>query len=237
MATDASSFSIVSTTGQLTTSVPLDHETEGSYSVIVNVSDSAGGSDSITVTITVTDANDAATFASETTFRTIAENTAAGVNIGSAVEATDQDGDALTYTLGGIDAVSFSIEESTGQLKTLAPLNYEEKINYRVTVEVKDNRGGADLITVTITVTDENDAPVFASDTTTLAIEENAPENQRIGAPVSATDEDGDALTYSLSGTGCRQSFSLDGSTGQLRTFEPLDHEIKNTYMLTVRRR
>ena len=231
---DAASFSIVSTTGQLTTSGPLDHETEGSYSVIVNVSDSAGGSDSITVTITVTDANDAATFASETTFRTIPENTAAGVNIGSAVEATDQDGDALTYTLGGIDAVSFSIEESTGQLKTLAPLNYEEKINYRVTVEVKDNRGGADLITVTITVTDENDAPVFASETTTLAIEENAPENQRIGAPVSATDEDGDALTYSLGGTDAA-AFSLDGSTGQLRTFEPLDHEIKNTYMVTVR--
>ena len=232
--TDAAAFSIVSTTGQLQTSVPLDHETEDTYSVTVNVSDSAGGSDSITVTITVTDANDAAMFASETTFRTIPENTASGVNIGNAVAATDQDGDTLTYTLGGIDAVSFSIEESTGQLKTLAPLNYEEKINYRVTVEVKDNRGGADLITVTITVTDENDAPVFASETTTLAIEENAPENQRIGAPVSATDEDGDTLTYHLNGPDAA-AFSLDGSTGQLRTFEPLDHEIKNSYMVTVR--
>ena len=39
------------------------------------------------------------------TTHSIAENTASGVNIGSAVAATNADtGDTLTYTLGGTDA-------------------------------------------------------------------------------------------------------------------------------------
>ncbi|MYA68498.1 leucine-rich repeat protein, partial [Candidatus Poribacteria bacterium] len=52
--TDASSFSIVGTTGQLQTSAALDYETKNSYSVTVSVSDSNSGRDSITVTIRVT---------------------------------------------------------------------------------------------------------------------------------------------------------------------------------------
>ena len=53
--TDASSFSIVRTSGQLQTSAALNYETKNSYTVKVAVSDGKGGSDSITVTISVTD--------------------------------------------------------------------------------------------------------------------------------------------------------------------------------------
>ena len=56
--TDASSFSIVSTSGQLQTSAALDYETKTSYSVTISVSDGNGGSDSIDVTINVTDVNE-----------------------------------------------------------------------------------------------------------------------------------------------------------------------------------
>ena len=46
--------------------------------------------------------------------RMVAENTAAGANIGGPVVATDVDsGDTLTYTLGGTDAASFDIESTT----------------------------------------------------------------------------------------------------------------------------
>ena len=38
------------------------------------------------------------------TTRSIAEDTASGVNIGSPVDATDADNQRLTYTLGGTDA-------------------------------------------------------------------------------------------------------------------------------------
>ena len=81
--TDASSFDLVSTSGQLQTKAALDYETQSSYSVTVSVSDGNNGSDSIAVTISVTDANDAPVFTDgSSTTRSIAENTASGQNIG-----------------------------------------------------------------------------------------------------------------------------------------------------------
>jgi hypothetical protein len=88
------------------------------------------------------------------TTRSIAENTAAGQNIGTAVAATDADKHKLTYTLGGTDASSFSIVRTTGQLQTKAALDYETKSTYTVTLTVKDGNSGEDRITVTINVTD-----------------------------------------------------------------------------------
>ena len=156
--TDAASFSIVTTSGQLQTSASLDYETKTSYTVTVSVSDGNGGSDSITVTINVTDVsegtNNAPVFDDTTATRSVAENTASGENIGTAVAATDADNDTLTYSLGGTDAASFSIVTTSGQLQTSASLDYETKTSYTVTVSVSDGNGGSDSITVTISVTD-----------------------------------------------------------------------------------
>ncbi|MYE87715.1 leucine-rich repeat protein, partial [Candidatus Poribacteria bacterium] len=93
----------------------------------------------------------------DSTTRTVAENTAAGQNIGTAISATDADGDTLTYTLGGTDAASFNIVSTSGQLQTNTPLDYETKSSYLVTVSVFDGDGGTDTITVTINVTDVNE--------------------------------------------------------------------------------
>ena len=84
----------------------------------------------------------------------MAENTVAGENIGSPVAATDDNNDALTYTLRGTDAASFAIDSATGQLMTLAALDYETKASYSVTVTATDPDGLSDSIDVTITVTD-----------------------------------------------------------------------------------
>ena len=56
--TDASSFSIVTGTGQLKTKAELDFEIRDTYSVTVSVTDGQGGTDSIAVTIRVTDVVD-----------------------------------------------------------------------------------------------------------------------------------------------------------------------------------
>ena len=74
------------------------------------------------------------------TTRSVAENTASGENIGTAVGATDGDSDTLTYTLSGTDMSSFSIEDSTGQIKTSAALDFETKTSYSVTVGVSDSK-------------------------------------------------------------------------------------------------
>ena len=91
------------------------------------------------------------------TTRSVAENTAAGINIGSAVAATDADNDTLTYSVGGTDAAAFSIISTTGQLQTNAALDYETKNAYSVTISVSDGNGGNSSITVTISVTDVNE--------------------------------------------------------------------------------
>ena len=145
----------------------LDHETKDTYMVTVIAEDSFGESASIMVTIMVTDmdeapeimrapdANVAPGFAdSEDGARSVAENTVAGEDIGNPVAANDANGDALTYALSGTDTASFAIDSDTGQLMTLAALDYETKATYSVTVTASDSGGLSDSIDVTITVTD-----------------------------------------------------------------------------------
>ena len=192
----------------------------------------------LTTQVSVTAAtNTAPTFTDGvSTTRTVAENTVANVNVGSAVAATDANNDTLTYTLGGTDANVFSIESTTGQLKTRAALDYETKRTYTVTITVSDGNGGSDSITVTITVTNvvENRAPVFTDGvSTTRSVTENTAARQNIGRTISATDPNGDTLRYNLSGTEAA-SFRIDGTTGQLRTWAALDYETKRTYTVTV---
>ena len=93
---------------------------------------------------------------SETGVRSIPENTAAGVDIGAAVAATDADGDPLTYSLDAATAESFAIDRSSGQLKTKAPLNYEYKKTHTFTLTVSDYAASG-TITVTINVTNAED--------------------------------------------------------------------------------
>ena len=259
--TDAASFDIVSSSGQLKTKDALDYEgTKNSYSVTVSVSDGTD-TDSIDVTINVTNVNEAPTFPGTTATRSVAENKATGTAIGAAVTATDPDVagtntdvnpddatvDALTYTLGGTDAASFDIVSTSGQLQTKAALDYETDNSYSVTVTVSD--GGTDTasVTVTINVTNVNEAPTFPATTATRSVAENTEAGINIGAAVAATDPDVagtntdvnpddanvDALTYTLGGTDAA-SFDIVSTSGQLQTKAALDHETKASYSVTV---
>ena len=266
-----------------------------------------GVSQAAIFTATATTTDTAPTFTEGTsTTRTIAENTAAGVNIGAAIAATDADNDTLTYTLGGTDASSFSIVSSSGQLQTQAALDYEIKSSYSVMVSVSDGNGGINSITVTINVTDVNEqqteqtdvttyevgdeiplpsgfntprltmgpgrsltadngtytcvseqnciiqngqvtqgtievttvaantAPMFTDGTsTTRSIVENTAAGVSIGTAITATDTNNDILTYTLSGTEAL-AFSIDSSTGQLKTKSALDYETKRSYIVTI---
>ena len=93
-----------------------------------------------TMTIDATAApvtNNAPVFSSSNVSRSIAENTAAGQNVGAAVTATDADaGDTLAYTLGGADAASFDFVGTSGQIRTKTNVSYdfEAKSSYAVTV-------------------------------------------------------------------------------------------------------
>ena len=91
------------------------------------------------------------------------------------------DDDTVTYSLGGTDAASFTINSTTGHLQTSAALDYETKSSYTVTITATDSKGGENTITVTINVTDstnENSPPVFSEgSSTTRSLAEHMLEN------------------------------------------------------------
>ena len=171
--------------GEMFHPVDLDHENsdKSTFTIVLKASDPTQ-SDTITVTITVTNrneapstpmagtgeapttpANNAPMFAAETDTREVAENTAAGTDIGAPVMATDaDDDDTLMYTLGGTDAASFTIDPASGQLMTMAALDFEMMPSYTVEVTATDVAGASDTIEVTITVTNV-DEPVILGDT------------------------------------------------------------------------
>ena len=67
----------------------------------------------------------------------------------------------------------------------------------------------------------------------TREVAENTPKGVSVGAPVAATDSEGDVLTYTLDGTNA-SLFSIDVATGQLRTSAPLNTEGEPVYTVTV---
>ena len=237
---DAAAFEGERTTGQLKTKAALDYETKAAYTVTVTVDD--GSLDvSIPVTINVSNVNDVAPVFIDgpSTTRSVAENTASGVDIGVPVAAIDPDSESLTYTLGGADAVAFEIDSASGQLRTKAALDHETKTAYTVTITVSDGKHPAAESTVTIDVIDvaetpTNRAPEFSEgNTTTRSVAENTARGENVGSPVAATDADNDSLTYILSGTDAA-AFDIIRTTGQLRTEAALDYETKASYTVTV---
>ena len=96
--------------------------------------------------------------------RSIPENTAAGIEIGQPVAIKNVDN--LTYSIGGFDADSFTINASTGQLLTKAPLDYENKNVYVLKVFVDNGEAtGSTAVGVVVSNVDEPDvAPVVASE-------------------------------------------------------------------------
>ena len=100
--------------------------------------------------------------------RMVAENTPPGTDIGEPFTAIDDDGHALTYfLLDSPDTESFDLDESTGQLRTKASLDYETRSLFSITVAVHDSGEGhgdddhaADAtLAATVIVTDVYEPP------------------------------------------------------------------------------
>ena len=228
----ASSFEI-DATGQLSvaSTTTLDYETQSVYSFEVEVSDGALSA-TRAVSVTVTDVNEAPEFSEADALElSVGENSVG--SIGSPVTATDPDGDALTYRLVGDGASSFEID-AAGQLSVASTttLDYETQSVYSFEVEVSDGALSATRA-VSVTVTDVNEAPEFSeAGTLELSVGENSVGS--IGSPVTATDPDGDTLTYHLVGD-VASSFEIDAA-GQLSVASTttLDYETQSVYSFEV---
>jgi ribosomal protein S6E (S10) len=159
----------------------------GVHSVLVQVSDGNGGTDTQSFTVDVVNTNDAPTIISSPVI-TATEDILYTYD----VDATDIDsGDTLTYSLSAFPA-GMTIDPVTGVI-SWTPVNGQVGIN-SVTVDVSDGNGGSDSQPFTITVSNSNDPPTFMSTPVTTATEDAA-----YTYDVDASDIDGDTVTYSLS--------------------------------------
>ena len=184
--------------------------------------------------------------------RKVAENTPSGTNVGAPVEASDPD--VLTYSLGGTDEVSFSIDRATGQLQTKAKLDFEgppDSHEFAVIVTATDPFGAEAMAAVTIEVTDVNEDPMVsgaasidhAENGTVLDI--NAEDNGEQAAEYTATDADGvdvaAELDWSLSGADASKFDITDSGATRTLSFKadpnyesPGDSGGNNVYEVTV---
>ncbi len=75
-----------------------------------------------------------------------------------------------------------------------------------------------------------NAAPSFAADTSARSVDENSAAGTNVGDPITATDGDGDALTYAINGS---DAFAIDAA-GQITVLSAPDHETQSSHALTV---
>ena len=117
---DASFFSISRDDGQLMTKASLNFEARNSYSVVVTATDPSGASDSIQVTINVTNVHDPVHITGVRSVR-YAEN---GTDPVASYTAFDEAGHVIRWSVSGCDDDLFTIDD--GVLAFREPPNYED---------------------------------------------------------------------------------------------------------------
>ncbi len=159
---------------------------EGTATVTVVARDAPGATGSQTYTLVVQAANRAPFFTS------VAPATASEDRLYTYdANATDPDGNPLTYQLAGLLPADLTCDPATGLVQWTPSAAYNGDV---VTVQV----WAADAFigtsqTFTVTVAPVNDAPVFTSAPVT-----NAEVGMVYGYTAEAVDEEGDAIAYSL---------------------------------------
>ncbi len=212
--TDANSFNL-SSDNILTFKEAPDYEAKNAYSISLSLTD---GTETVTksLTINITNVNDnSPVITSDATFTAAENQTAIGT-----VTATDADGDTIVFSISGSE-----LEVSAVGVVTFANApDYETKSSYTATITATD---GLYAVTqdITVNVTNVNDnSPVITSDATFTAAE-----NQTAIGTVTATDADGDDLTFTVSGS----ELSIT-SAGVLTFVTAPDYETKTSYTATV---
>ena len=176
--TDASSFTIVSTSGQIQTKsgVTYDFEaTKNTYSVTVGVhdgNDGMGNTDTsddatIDVTINLTDVNEAPDLTTTTSAYNFAENTLATTAVAT-FEASDPDsGAVLTWTLTGADADDFEISKDSEDSDQDGILTFKSSPDFETPAGTPaDPMDPADnTYEITVNVRDSKDADGMADTT------------------------------------------------------------------------
>ncbi|KAM9320567.1 protocadherin Fat 3 isoform 2-T2 [Gastrophryne carolinensis] len=130
---------------------------------------------------------------------------------------------------------AFIINPYSGVITTQKTLDYEQKHSYQLIVQATNMAGMASNTSVNIQVLDKNDnPPVFLSSQYIGGISEAAPINSIVRSSdknplvIRATDADSNQnalLVYQIVESTAKKYFTVDSSTGAIRTIAYLDHE------------
>lgn len=229
-------FTIGSTSGTITLSedAGLNYELKSSYALTVTVTDDGGLSDTATVTILVGDVDEPPVILAATL--SVAEDTPIGTYVG-VILAADPEGGTMTYSIAAGDPEgAFRIEaDPTPKIYVddSSALDYETTPQYSLTVSAEDVGGNVGTATITVNITDANDAPTLAD--TNFAVAEDATNGTILGTVV-ASDQDGDALDYALTAGNDAGVFAIGSTTGAILVGDSsgLDYATTSEYSLTV---
>nr|XP_034825226.1 fat-like cadherin-related tumor suppressor homolog [Maniola hyperantus] len=239
-----SAFRIDPDTGELQVIGYLDREREAEYYLNVTVYDLGRPQRSAArlLPVTVLDVNDnAPRFATTLASLRVTENALNGTAIFYA-NATDRDGGEfgrVAYSLSGAGAGEFCVERDSGVVAVCAPLDRERRALYELTVRATDGGGLRAEALVRVAVDDVNDnAPRFALPAYSARVREDVPAGTLV-AVLEAFDPDlgaGGVVTYSLPDQPAEDAaFTVDATSGTLRTARRLDYEERQVYGVTVR--
>ena len=239
---DAASFRIVSGNElHLKAGTALDFETNPVLDVTVEVDDTSVGAtpdDTASLSVMVTDVNEAPTVALANTTTTLPEDTdtTSSMKVADIVVSDDALG-TNTLSLSGADAALFEVVGTELHLKAGAMLDFETNAALDVTVEVDDISISAtpdEAESLSISVTDVNEAPTVALGNPTTALPEDTDTTSGVKvADIVVTDDALGAETLSLSGADAA-IFEIVGSELHLKAGATLDFETNRALDVTV---
>ena len=239
--TDAAFFEVVARSGQLLTSAALDRESRDSYSFTMSVHDGkdvhgnadTATDDTISVTVTVNDVDEAPVITGTTTIDDYDENGAGDV---ATYTATDPEGAAtFSWSLSGPDSGDFDIAGGVLTFKN-AP-DYERPADsgvnnhYEVTVQASDSSNNSGQLHVDVIVNNVDEPPELTGPGNVDDFPENSATGRQV-ARYTANDPEGDTVTLSLSSGS--DDFDL-ASNGMLTFKESPNFEDQSSYSVTIR--
>ena len=243
--TDAASFDLVTTSGsaQIRTKsgVTYDHETKSSHLVTVKADDGNSGTDTIEVTITVTDVDEPPARPAAPSVSSVANSTTSLSVSWTAPSTTGRpaiDSYDLQYRQGTSGGWTNGPQNVSGTSATISGLTANTL--YQVQVRATNAEGDSLWSPSRAGQTNMagNTAPTFPSSTATRNVAENSPAGTDVGNAVTATDTDNDPLTYTIEGTDAA-SFDIvtTADSAQIRTRSGVtyDYEAQPAYTVIVK--